>query len=166
MTGAELRGAAPPLGWVERLVPAETGEPNATVVVTKTDAPLALLGDLVALVEIGSRSDWWLSRLSVSEVAPLQASATAVFTGGRRVRSSMGTSAAAARRRATGARSGRTPTIDPEVLARMVAERSAGRGYRAIAAELEAAEVPTANGGRHWYPSTVRAALRRAAASD
>ena len=37
------------------------------------------------------------------------------------------------------------------------AEREAGRGWSAIAADLTTEGVPTARGGAKWYPSTVQA---------
>jgi len=39
-------------------------------------------------------------------------------------------------------------------------ERAGGRTLTAIAEGLNASRTPTAQGGRQWYPSTVRAALR------
>jgi len=43
---------------------------------------------------------------------------------------------------------------------RIAAERKAGRSLAAIAATLNEEQVPTAQGGRQWWPSTVRAVLR------
>jgi hypothetical protein len=71
---------------------------------------------------------------------------------------------AAERRRAALARRptappGRRPSVPTKVLARI---RAAGRSYRQVAADLNASGTPTAHGGRQWWPSTVRAVLRRA----
>ena len=41
-------------------------------------------------------------------------------------------------------------------------DRAAGKGYSQIARELQKAGVPTAQGGRQWHASTVRAAFLRA----
>jgi hypothetical protein len=57
---------------------------------------------------------------------------------------------------------GRKPSVPPRVLSRIRVARGAGRSYRQIAADLNASRVPTAHGGRQWWPSTVRAVLRRA----
>lgn len=46
-----------------------------------------------------------------------------------------------------------------EIRARIVAERAAGRSFSAIARRLTAEAIPTTQGGRQWYPSTVRAAV-------
>ena len=58
---------------------------------------------------------------------------------------------------------GRKPSVPPRVIARIRVARGVGRSYQQIAAELNASRVPTAHGGRQWWPSTVRAVLRRSA---
>jgi hypothetical protein len=40
-------------------------------------------------------------------------------------------------------------------------ERAAGRSLAAIANGLNADRIPTAQGGRRWYPATVRYTLTR-----
>jgi hypothetical protein len=59
------------------------------------------------------------------------------------------------------ARRGRPRTLPSEVLERVEAAHSAGRSLGEIARELNADSVPTAQGGRQWWPSTVRAVLNR-----
>ncbi len=56
---------------------------------------------------------------------------------------------------------GRRPSVSAEVVERIRAQRSAGRSLRQIADGLNADNVPTAHGGERWWPSTVRAVLRR-----
>jgi DNA invertase Pin-like site-specific DNA recombinase len=67
----------------------------------------------------------------------------------------------AVRRR--GVRLGRPRTLGPDVVARIVDERSLGATLAAIADQLDADGIPTAQGGRRWYPATVAAVLRSAA---
>jgi DNA invertase Pin-like site-specific DNA recombinase len=67
-----------------------------------------------------------------------------------------------AQARARGARLGRPPTIAPYVLERIRRERAAGKSLAAIANGLNADRIPTAQGGRRWYPATVRSTLKRA----
>ncbi len=62
---------------------------------------------------------------------------------------------AMAEAKARGASFGRTRMTDPEVVARIVTERAAGRSYAAIAAGLDAACVPTPNGAQRWHKTTV-----------
>lgn len=67
---------------------------------------------------------------------------------------------ASASRRA--AAPGRKPSVPPDVVQRIREQRSAGGSLREIAGGLNADNVPTAHGGERWWPSTVRAVLRRA----
>jgi DNA invertase Pin-like site-specific DNA recombinase len=59
--------------------------------------------------------------------------------------------------RAQGVRLGRPSVLPLEVVARILAERSAGdKSWAAIAELLNAEGVPTAHGGVRWWPATVR----------
>jgi hypothetical protein len=58
---------------------------------------------------------------------------------------------------------GRKPVVPPEIAKRIHQERSTGKSLRQIAANLNADRIPTAHHGENWWPSTVRAVLRRAA---
>ena len=64
--------------------------------------------------------------------------------------------------KARGTRLGRPTTVTPEAVATIRAMRSAGTSYRKIADALNDTGVPTAQGGREWYASTVRAIEQRA----
>jgi hypothetical protein len=67
----------------------------------------------------------------------------------------------AVRRR--GVRLGRPRILDTDVVGRIVAERSRGVTLASIASQLDADGIPTAQGGKRWYPATVAAVLRSAA---
>jgi Recombinase len=69
-----------------------------------------------------------------------------------------------ARKQTQPAVTGRPPALAPEIADRIHAERAAGRSLGQIASELNATGAPTAHGGAQWWPSTVRAILRRARA--
>ena len=56
---------------------------------------------------------------------------------------------------------GRPSAVPPDVAVRIGAERAAGRTLGQIARGLDADEVPTAQGARRWWPSSVRAILIR-----
>ena len=71
------------------------------------------------------------------------------------------TKEALAVKKAQGTRLGRPPTLPTRVVKRMQRERAAGKSLAAIADGLNAAGVPTAQGGRRWYPATIRHTLRR-----
>ena len=66
------------------------------------------------------------------------------------------------RKRAQGVRLGRPPTMSPYAIERIRREREAGKSLAAIANGLNADRVATAQGGRRWYPATVRYTLTRA----
>jgi hypothetical protein len=66
-----------------------------------------------------------------------------------------------ARTQSHSAAPGRPASLGPEVAARIRSERAAGKSLAAIARELNATGTPTAHGGVQWWPSTVRAVLRR-----
>ena len=66
------------------------------------------------------------------------------------------TKEALAVKRASGVRLGRPPTLPQPVVRRIQRQRGRGDSLRKIAAYLNAAQVSTAQGGRQWYPATVR----------
>jgi DNA invertase Pin-like site-specific DNA recombinase len=70
------------------------------------------------------------------------------------------TSSALQQKKAQGVRLGRPRTVDPLVLKRIEVERGSGGSLAAIAAGPNADGIPTARGGRYWYPSTVSAMLQ------
>jgi hypothetical protein len=59
------------------------------------------------------------------------------------------------------ARPGRKAALPPEVVARIRAEYNGGKSFGEIARGLDADGVRTAQGGRRWWPSTVRAIVTR-----
>jgi Recombinase len=63
------------------------------------------------------------------------------------------------------ARLGRSPGLPPEVVRRIRSEHANGESLGEIARKLNAEGVPTSQGGRHWWPSTVRAVLVRSGPS-
>lgn len=69
----------------------------------------------------------------------------------------------AARTRPQSRTPGRPPAVATEIAGRIRAARAQGRSLRQIADELNADDIPTVHGGVQWWPSTIRAVLRRAA---
>lgn len=53
-------------------------------------------------------------------------------------------------------RVGRPSTLSLDIVERIVAARKGGSTWAAIADELNEEGVPTAQGGKQWYPATVR----------
>jgi len=58
---------------------------------------------------------------------------------------------------------GRPPTVPLEVAETIRAAHAAGKSLAQIARDLNTDGIPTAHGGARWWPSTIRAVLRRAA---
>jgi hypothetical protein len=63
------------------------------------------------------------------------------------------------------ARPGRRPGLPPAVVRRIRSEHTNGESLGEIARKLNAEGVPTSQGGRRWWPSTVRAVLVRSGPS-
>jgi hypothetical protein len=71
-----------------------------------------------------------------------------------------------ARQRPTPAVLGRPAVVPDELVDRIRDERIAGKSFARIASDLNADGTPTAHGGAQWWPSTIRAVLRRETRSD
>jgi DNA invertase Pin-like site-specific DNA recombinase len=69
-------------------------------------------------------------------------------------------------RKRQGVAIGRPPTLPASVVKRITRQRRAGKTYAAIADALNRDRVTTAQGGREWYPATVRAVLQRTSGLD
>ena len=52
--------------------------------------------------------------------------------------------------------------LDGDVVQRIVSARQTGSTMQSIADALNAENIPTAQGGRQWWPSTVKGVLDRA----
>ena len=72
------------------------------------------------------------------------------------------TKAALERVRARGIKLGKQSSIPQEIVERIVRARDRGESWRQIAARLQADAVPTGQGGRRWYASSVRSVYVRA----
>ena len=123
-----------------------------------------ILADLVTLVDAAAAMKWALARLRLDTAPSAAGEVIVTATFERRLEATLRVAIreALARRQAAGVRLGRRPLIPDAVLAQIARDREAGKGYSRIAAELQAAGVPTAQGGLMWRASTVRAAHLRA----
>jgi DNA invertase Pin-like site-specific DNA recombinase len=66
-------------------------------------------------------------------------------------------------KKASGVRLGRPPAVPQAIVRRIQRQRARGDSLHAIADSLNAAGVPTAQGGAKWYAATVRGILARTA---
>jgi DNA invertase Pin-like site-specific DNA recombinase len=144
----------------------ERGEANA-LVAAKSERLSQALGELAALLESAQQQGWVLVALDCTAqttappAAEASASVLATFAHCERRSISERTRAALALKRAQGVRLGRPPQMSQHAIERIRRERAAGRSLAAIADGLNADRIPTAQGGRRWYPGTVRYTLNR-----
>ena len=133
----------------------------AALVVAKLDRLSRSLLDFASLMESARAGGWGLVALDlqVDTTTPggeMMANVMATFAHyerrliGQRTRDALGAL------KASGASLGRPRTLPAEVLNRIVAEHEAGAGWSEIARRLNVDNVPTAQGGARWHPSTVR----------
>jgi DNA invertase Pin-like site-specific DNA recombinase len=122
--------------------------------------------DFAALMATAQKQNWALVALdcAVDTSTPAgEAMAHVLATFGQFERRLIGqrTKEALAVKKAAGIRLGRPPKVPRAVVQRMQRQRARGDSFRAIAADLNQATVPTAQGGKQWYAATVRHVLLR-----
>jgi DNA invertase Pin-like site-specific DNA recombinase len=152
-------------GIEQALLVLESGEANA-LVAAKRERLSRALGELAALLESAQQQGWALVALecagqTTTPAAEASASVLAIFAHCERRSISERIRAALALKRAQGVRLGRPPQMSQHAIERIRRERAAGSSLAAIANGLNADRIPTAQGGRRWYPATVRYTLNR-----
>lgn len=140
-------------GQVERLI------------VAKIDRLSRKFRDAVDLMETAAEEGWplYIADIDADLVTSngrLVARMLAAIAEDERDRIRQRTKAALAAKREAGVRLGRTPQLPAEVVQRIVADRARGVSFTGIAKALNEDGVPTSQGGRCWYPATVRAVDR------
>jgi DNA invertase Pin-like site-specific DNA recombinase len=130
------------------------------LVVAKLDRLSRSLLDFAGLMVTASKQHWALIALDVNvdtttAAGEAMANMMATFSQFERRLISQRTKDALAVKRSQGVQLGRPRLLSDEVVARIKSERAAGQTYSAIAAGLNEDAVPTAQGGRAWYPSTI-----------
>jgi DNA invertase Pin-like site-specific DNA recombinase len=154
-------------GIAEALLQLANGEAG-TLVVAKLDRLSRSLLDFAQLMDTARRQGWELVVLDLAldtstPSGALMGNIMASFAEYERQLIGQRTSAALQQKKAQGARLGRPRTLDAAVSARIAAAREAGQTLTAIAGQLNDEGVPTARGGRCWFPSTVAGVLRSVA---
>lgn len=135
------------------------------LVVAKLDRLSRSLLDFATLMERARREGWELVVLDLnidtsSPSGTLMANVLASFSEYERMVISQRTSLALQAKKRQGHRLGRPATLDRGVAQRIVSLRQQGMSTPRIAALLNAEAVPTARGGRSWYPATVAGVVR------
>lgn len=137
------------------------------LVVAKLDRLSRSMLDFAGIMAAAQKQGWGLIALdcAVDTTTPAgeaMANVLATFAQFERRLISQRTKDALAAKRAQGVRLGRPRQLPNPVVARIRREHGQGKTLTEIARELNADGVPTAQGGKQWWPSTVRAILRSA----
>jgi DNA invertase Pin-like site-specific DNA recombinase len=137
----------------------------SALVVAKLDRLSRSMLDFTAVMSQATKQGWALVALdcAVDTTTPAgeaMAHVLATFAQFERRLIGQRTREALAAKRASGVRLGRPVSLPAAVRKRIASERKAGHSLAAIAAALNEEKIPTAQGGRKWWPSTVQAALR------
>ena len=156
-------------GVQEALRVLKAGDASA-LVVAKLDRLSRSMLDFTGVMATAQKQGWALVALdcAVDTTTPAgeaMANMLATFAQFERRLISQRTKDAMAVKKAQGVRIGRPPVMPPDVVSRMRCERERGMTYQAIADGLNTDEVPTAQGGRRWYPATVRYTLQHSPSS-
>lgn len=135
------------------------------LVVSKLDRLSRSLLDFAGLTERARAEGWAIIALDLgvdmtTPAGEMLANVLASFAQYERRLISQRTKDALQALRARGVRLGRPVAVSARTRALIGQWRGAGCTYQAIADALNREGVPTAHGGRAWYPSTVRATLR------
>lgn len=136
------------------------------LVVAKMDRLSRSLLDFTSIMAEAQRQGWALIALDCpvdpsTPTGEAMASILATFSQLERRLIGQRTREALAVKRSEGVKLGRPRILRDEIVERIVDERARGQTLRAIADGLNVEAVPTAQGGRQWHPSTVRAVLGR-----
>ncbi len=139
----------------------ESGQANV-LVAAKIDRLSRSLRDLIELMDRSVQESWALVTLDlrVDTTTPhgkAMARMAGVFAELERDLIAERTKAALAVKKAQRAKLGRPVTVPKDVRRRIWRMKARGLGWTAIAQKLNGDGVATAQGGKRWYPSTVRA---------
>jgi len=139
---------------------------GGTLMVAKLDRLTRSVADFSLILERSRKRGWQLVILD-SQVDTTTAAGEMVATmlatvaqWERRIISDR-TKAGMAERRRQGVRLGRPTLLPAKVLADIDRLRQTGLTLAAVANQLNAEQVPTAQGGAKWYPATVAKVLNR-----
>lgn len=138
-----------------------------TLVVAKLDRLSRSMLDFAGLMDRATREHWTLVALDVgvdttTPSGEAMANMMATFAQFERRLIAQRTRDALAQKRLAGVRLGRPRQLSTEVLRRIVTARQEGLTLAAIADRLNAEAIPTAQGGKRWYASTVSKVLQTA----
>jgi DNA invertase Pin-like site-specific DNA recombinase len=146
---------------IQAALEALTAGDAKALVAAKLDRLSRSMLDFTKLMATAQTQGWALVALdcAVDTTTPAgeaMANVLATFAQFERRLISQRTREALAVKKAQGVRMGRPQTLPDKVVRRIKRERACGRSFAAIAEALNAGGVATAQGGKRWYPATVR----------
>jgi DNA invertase Pin-like site-specific DNA recombinase len=138
------------------------------LMVSKLDRLSRSVKDFGALLDRAAKRDWSVLclDLGVDTTTPVgEFTANVVVSASQYERRLIGqrTKDALAAKKAAGVKLGRPRQLSDDVVDRIVRAKAGGDTLAGIARKLTQEQVPTAQGGKTWYASTVAAVLRSAA---
>lgn len=133
----------------------------AVLIVPKVDRLSRSLADFANLMARAERNRWRIVALDLgvdttSPAGEMMAAVVAATAQYERRLISARTKDAMAAKKAAGQAISRPAITDTDVIAGIIADRTAGKTFAAIADRLTAERMPTVRGGTRWYASTVR----------
>lgn len=136
------------------------------LIVAKLDRLSRSLADFGQLLERSRAKGWALVALDLgvdttTPAGELVANVMMSVAQWERRAISTRTKEGLAAKRAQGVRLGRPSSVPNDVVRRIRRERDSGRSLREIADRLTDDAIPTGQGGKRWYASTVSAVLER-----
>jgi DNA invertase Pin-like site-specific DNA recombinase len=140
---------------------------GSVLMVAKLDRLTRSVHDATGLMARAEYAGWGLVALDapVDTTTPqgaAMAQVLAVFAELERRLIGERTKAALAVRRSQGVRLGRPPNLPVNLIERIVELRKSGETFRRISDLLNKEGVPTSQGGKCWYPGTVRLVVNAA----
>lgn len=137
------------------------------LVVAKLDRLSRSMLDFAGLMQRSTKETWSLVALDLgvdtsTPAGEAMANVLATFAQFERRLIGQRTKEALAAKRRASVRLGRPRTISADVVDRITTSRRAGATLAAIADSLTSDGVPTAQGGKRWYVSTIRTILQSA----
>jgi len=141
------------------------------LVVAKLDRLSRSLADFTKLMQRSLAEGWAIVALDVgvdttTPQGEMVANVMATFAQFERRIIGQRTKDALAIKRQQGVRLGRPPSVPRRVVSRIVKMRSEGKSFGGIADDLNVRGVPTAHGGKRWYPATVRKVMLRSGSTE
>ncbi len=137
----------------------------SALVVAKLDRLSRSMLDFASIMAAAQKQSWALVALdcAVDTTTPAgeaMANVLATFAQFERRLIGQRTKEALAQKKAEGVQLGRRRELPQKIVRRIVRERDGKASLRAIATGLNADKIPTAHGGKQWWPETVRAVIR------